>query len=356
MPTNPNPSPNQAATDLPERLTRYGSLVRDAIDPILRGAPTLEPFYGIMAYHLGWVDQRFQPETARAGKSLRPALCLLLVEALGAEAAAGASFAAGVELLHNFSLVHDDLQDRSPTRRGRPTVWTLWGEVQAITVGDGMFSLAHKAWLSASLAERDPAAFVAINRALEETVIALCEGQYLDVDGEGNLDLTSEAYLTMIGRKTAALMGTSAWAGARVATADPQRLAAARAFGYEMGLAFQIRDDLLGIWGDESKTGKSASSDIASRKMTLPVILALEHGTEEQRQDLRARYGQPPTGPDDEQSVRAILEAAGADRLTAEREEAHWREGLHALAALGLDPAWAERLGAFARGFVARTA
>src|SRR6185312_771448 len=152
-------------------------------------------------------DRHLQPEQARPGKSLRPALCLLLAEALGGDPVECAPFAAGIELLHNFSLVHDDIQDRSPTRRGRPTVWTLWGEAQAINVGDGMFSLAHQAWLRAPLAERDPACFLAVARALEDTISALCEGQYLDIANEGSLALTSDAYLAMIGRKTAALMG-----------------------------------------------------------------------------------------------------------------------------------------------------
>src|SRR6185312_9207124 len=106
----------------------------------------------------------------------------------------------------------------SPTRRGRPTVWTLWGEPQAINVGDGMFSLAHQAWLRAPLAERDPARFLTMARAFEDTITALCEGQYLDMAGEGKLAVTSEAYLAMIGRKTAALMGTAAWVGARCAS------------------------------------------------------------------------------------------------------------------------------------------
>ncbi len=349
-------SPLTADAELSALLARYNLQVRAEIERLLPDTPRLAPFYGIMAYHLGWVDRDLQPEPARPGKSLRPALCLLLAEALGADPAECAHFAAGIELLHNFSLVHDDIQDRSPTRRGRPAVWTLWGEAQAITVGDGMFSLAHQAWLHAPLAERDPARLLDIARALEATITALCEGQYLDIDGEGSLALTTDAYLTMIGRKTAALMGTSAWVGCRCAAADPALLAAARAFGTELGLAFQIRDDLLGIWGDEVTTGKSASSDISSRKMTLPVVLALEHGSAEQRAALAARYASAPEDPDDDAATRAILSEAGAYRRTADQEEEHWRAALRALEALGLQPPWEERLRVFANSLVGRSA
>jgi geranylgeranyl diphosphate synthase type I len=344
-----------AAADLVRLFEGYNLLVGAEIDAILGGGPGLESYYGMMAYHLGKADRQLQPEQTRPGKSLRPALCLLLNEALGGDTKECAPFAAGIELLHNFSLVHDDIEDRSPTRRGRPTVWTLWGEAQAINVGDGMFSLAHQAWLGAPLAERDPACFLAVARALENTITALCEGQYLDIAGEGSLTLTSEAYLAMIGRKTAALMGTAAWVGGRCAAADPVRLAAARSFGTELGLAFQIRDDLLGIWGDEAETGKSASSDIATRKMTLPVVLALEHGTPAQRDELAARYADTAAEADDEPAIRALLTAAGADRRAEAREEEHWQAALHALNALNLTVNWDTRLRSFAIRLVGRS-
>ncbi len=344
-----------AAADLRRLLADYSLLVRDQIDTLLRGAPGLEPFYGMMAYHLGKADRHLQPEQARPGKSLRPALCLLLTAALGGDPLECAPFAAGIELLHNFSLIHDDIQDRSPTRRGRPTVWSLWGEAQAINVGDGMFSLAHQAWLRAPLTEHDPDCFLAVARALEDTITALCEGQYLDMVGEGSLTLSSDAYLAMIGRKTAALMGTAAWVGGRCAGAGPASLAAARSFGTELGLAFQIRDDLLGIWGNEAETGKSASSDIATRKMTLPVVLALEHGDAAQRAELTARYAKAPSDADDESAIRNLLTAAGADRLAVAREEEHWQAALQALDALNLTDEWNARLRAFAMSLVERS-
>lgn len=357
MPTGSPPRPPLPPEPLPSLLARYAGLVRGEMSASIPDASgALHPFYGMIAYHLGWVDRHFAPQTARAGKNLRPSLCLLLAEGLGGRAEDAAPLAAGIELLHNFSLVHDDIEDRSATRRDRPTVWSVWGEAQAINTGDAMFSLSHQLWLRTPLADRDPAAFVEILRSLERTVLTLCEGQYLDMSGEGSLDLSSDAYLMMIAGKTAALIGESAWVGTRVGTADPVALAAARRFGVELGTAFQIRDDLLGIWGDERETGKSASSDIATRKMTLPVILALESDDAALRQALRARYGALPTGGDDDTQVRALLEAAGAQEHTAQAEHAHWAAAMDALERVPLDAQWREAVCSFARSFIQRTA
>jgi geranylgeranyl diphosphate synthase type I len=345
------PSPDLDPSSL---LARYSTLVRAAITPQLRCEEDLAPYYGMMAYHLGWVDQAFAHQQGRSGKSVRPALCLLFAEGLGARAEDCAPLAAGIELLHNFTLVHDDIEDRSPTRRGRPTAWAVWGEAQSINMGDGLFALAHLVWHDAPLARRNPAAFIEILRSLERTILTLCEGQFLDIAGEGSLEVAAGDYLRMVGRKTAALLGESAWVGARAATEDPVTLQAVREFGYRLGLAFQIRDDLLGIWGAEEETGKSASSDIATRKMTLPVVLALEQGDAEVRRQVRAIYGRPPADDDDADRVRALLSAAGADRLSAAQEEDQWRAAMEALDRVALAPAWRDCLTRFAQMLVAR--
>lgn len=342
--------------ELPLRLAHYAALIRAELDAAVRASGPLAGFYGMMAYHLGWVDRDFAAQPARVGKNLRPALCLLLCDGLGGDLRDGAPIAAGIELLHNFSLVHDDIEDRSPTRRGRPTIWTLWGEAQAINAGDGLFVLSHQVCLRSPLATRDPAAFVEILRSFEGTIVKLCEGQYLDIVYEASLEVSSSAYLTMIGRKTAALIGEAAWIGARLATEDSRVLADARRLGEALGLAFQIRDDLLGIWGDEVETGKSASSDIATRKMTFPVILALEEGSAEQRRALRLRYGVAPSDPDDEAAIRSLLRASGAHDRAIAAEQAHWQEAMQALDRLPLAPGWAGLLRAFAGSFVQRRA
>jgi geranylgeranyl diphosphate synthase type I len=338
---------------LDAKLTTYGRLTRGLLRDLLDLQTDVAPFYGMMAYHLGWRDSDLRPREARPGKNLRPSLCLLAGEALGADPERLAPFAAGIELLHNFSLIHDDIEDRSATRRGRPAVWTLWGEAQAINAGDGMLSLAHRAWLSSDLAEADPAAFVAILRSLEDAIVVLCEGQYLDIRGEGSLETTSTQYATMIGRKTAALIGEVAWVGARAAGMSRAVLDAARSFGIELGLAFQIRDDILGIWGDEGETGKSASSDIATRKMTLPIIVALECGPETARADLRACYAAPAQG-DDDQRIRQLLDLCDAHGKAAGHEARHWDAAMRALEALPVTQEWRRMLQLFARSFIDR--
>jgi len=347
-------SPHTSGT-LSDKLAEYNALLRGVLRDLLAHRPGLEPFYGMMAYHLGWLDTDFRQQDARAGKSLRPSMCFLVGEGLGVKPERLASIAAGIELLHNFSLIHDDIQDHSSTRRNRPTVWTIWGAPQAINAGDGMFSLAHVAWLGSSIAEDDPVAFAAIVRSLEAAILRLCEGQFLDMQGEGHLDTTSEAYLQMIGRKTAALIGESAWVAARAAGAAETALGSARAFGFELGLAFQIRDDLLGIWGEEQETGKSASTDIATRKMTLPIIEALEAGSPAVREALRACYSSAPSA-ENEQQIRELLEATGVRQLTLDQETRHWTAAMLALESLPLDDEWQERLREFARSFVGRRA
>lgn len=337
-------------------LTRYAEQIQAEIRGAMPDSGNLQPFYAMMAYHFGWVDQSFAPVPARAGKSLRPSLCLLLAEGLGGDVRRCVPLAAGIEVLHNFSLVHDDIEDRSVVRRGRPAVWSIWGDAHAINVGDGLFSLAHVLWMRTPIAQEQPTTFSSMLRSLERAVLTLCEGQFLDMHAERNLDLSSSAYLHMIARKTATLIGEAAWIGARVATADEQTLAVARAFGTELGLAFQIRDDLLGIWGNEAETGKSASSDIATRKMTLPIVLALETADMPARARIRARYGAPPVDEDDEDQIRALLAAAGVAQRTEEVERRHWQAAMDALEQLPLDTQWRELVRLFARSFVERRA
>lgn len=344
-----------AFLSLAEKLSTYNDLVRAVMQDMLRPGSGLEPFYGMMSYHLGWVDRDFAPREARMGKSLRPSLCMLLGEGLGAQAKNLVHFAAGLELLHNFSLIHDDIEDRSERRRNRPTVWSIWGEPQAINAGDGLLSLAHLAWLRSPMAENDSATFIAALRSAESTILRLCEGQFLDMQAERRLDMSSSSYLKMIGRKTAGLIGEAAWLGARAANVPAPLREVSRAFGADLGIAFQIRDDILGIWGDETETGKSSSTDIATRKMTLPIIVALETAPPPIRAELEACYAQQHA-EGDEVRIRDLLGAAGARQTVLAREDQHWLAAMKSLDTLPLNTAWREDVREFARSFVGRSA
>jgi geranylgeranyl diphosphate synthase type I len=237
----------------------------------------LGPFYGMMHYHLGWTDESFQAtDSQTGGKRLRPLFCLLACQAVGGEPQQALPAAAAVELIHNFSLLHDDIEDNSPTRRHRTTVWKIWGEPQAINAGDGMFALAHLALQRLSEKGLPEDRVLAAYRVFDQTCLALCEGQYLDMSFEDRLDVDVDRYLAMIRRKTAALLSCSTQLGALLGSGDAGLAARYACFGENLGMAFQIEDDILGIWGEEKVTGKPQAGDIRQRKKSLPIVYALQ--------------------------------------------------------------------------------
>jgi geranylgeranyl diphosphate synthase type I len=270
--------------------------------------------YAIMQYHMGWLDADLRPVRAAAGKRVRPLLCLLACAAAGGDPRRAVPAAAGLELLHNFSLIHDDIEDGSPTRRHRPTAWSLFGMAQACNAGDGMFSLAHAAFYRLKAAGMAAETVLAALERFDAMCVRLTEGQYLDMSFESRLDVSVEEYFAMIAGKTGALLAVAAELGALLAGAEAEVVAAYRRFGAGLGRAFQLRDDILGIWGDEEVTGKSAASDLLSKKKTLPVIYALSHPDVGPR--LRSLYAGPAFSQDDVAAVLVLLEAAGAREYT----------------------------------------
>ena len=232
----------------------------------------LEAMRHMLAYHMGWEGDGAGPRAA--GKRIRPLLALLTNAAAGEAWQQALPAAVAVELIHNFSLIHDDIQDNSPMRHGRPTVWKLWGIPQAVNAGDAMLTLAHLALLELEGSIPAETVLHAV-RLLQETCLSLTKGQFLDIayEARGTLDL--EAYWPMVSGKTAALLATCTEIGPLVAGADATCCAAYREFGHSLGLAFQAQDDLLGIWGDASLTGKSAESDLLAGKKSLPVLYGL---------------------------------------------------------------------------------
>src|SRR5918993_2180687 len=228
--------------------------------------------YEMIRYHLG-LDGVDGPR----GKRMRPLLGLLAYASIAGEHTRALPGAAAVELGHNFSLVHDDIEDGDVERRHRPTLWTMHGVAQAINTGDLIFSLSRVALHRLTDLGFPDRTVLRLMRLYDETCVALCEGQYLDIWMAGRDDgLSVELYFDMIGRKTAALIAASIEAGAVLATDDDEVIRRYRAFGWALGLAFQLNDDLLGIWGREASTGKEPT-DLLRRKKTLPVIYAVEH-------------------------------------------------------------------------------
>lgn len=297
---------------LREAHERYQSALDDTLRAILVvPSDDFKPFVGMQHYHQGWLDRDLRPAAAASGKRVRPTLCLLCCEACGGDYRTALPLAAAIELEHGFSLVHDDIEDRSPLRRHRETVWALWGEAQAINVGDALFSAAHRALYS--LRGSLPAGLVLrLALGFEDVCTRLCEGQYLDMAFEGRDDVSQELYYTMIERKTAALISFAAWGGAAAAQVSDAVETVYRGMGVELGLAFQVQDDILGIWGDEKVTGKSASSDIQAAKKTLPYLHALHTLPVAQATELRAIYAQGARDAAAVARARALIEESGA--------------------------------------------
>jgi geranylgeranyl diphosphate synthase type I len=293
---------------------------RHRCDPVLRAAvESLEaPLAKMAGYHLGWWDADGCAVSGGGGKSFRAALALGAAAACG-DTESGVPAATAVELLHNFTLLHDDVMDGDETRRGRPTVWNLWGVANAILLGDALHALAIRV-----LAEMlgDAAGARAVAR-LEAACLTLCAGQFEDCAFETRQVVTVDEYLRMAGGKTAVLLGCACALGALAAGADDATVTAVDRFGYELGLAFQIVDDLLGIWGDPVVTGKPVGHDLARRKATLPVVVALNSvGAAAIELNELYRSGREMTGADVTRATELIEAAGGKDaaqRLADER-------------------------------------
>ncbi len=288
--------------------------------------------YEIMQYHLGWRDESLQPATAPAGKRIRPMLCLLACAAAGGDPQAALPAAAGLELLHNFSLIHDDIEDNSPTRRHRPTAWSLWGAPLAINVGDGMFSVAHAAFFA--LSERgvpDAVVLCALQRFVDMN-LALTEGQYMDMTFETRPDVSVDEYYAMISGKTGALLGAAPEIGALIGGASSETALLYRTYGEALGRAFQLQDDILGIWGDEKETGKSAASDILTKKKSLPVVLALNN--EQVGKRLRVLYAGPDFTEEHVPAVLSLLDQAGVRKTVEQAVQEATARGHAALEAI----------------------
>jgi len=246
-----------------------GELQKIIVDSI---PPEYREMSPLMTYHLGWDGEGAGPEAQ--GKRIRPLIVLLCAASVAGEWRQALPAAAAVELLHNFSLIHDDIQDKSEIRRGRPAVWVKWGVAQAINAGDLMFTLAQTAIVKMC---ETVSLEVGLRSAelLNQTSIRLTGGQHLDMTYETRPDLPLEAYWPMIEGKTAALLECCAILGGLSCEVEEVKLIAFRDFGRNLGLAFQVLDDWLGIWGNAALIGKSTESDLISGKKTLPVLYGL---------------------------------------------------------------------------------
>lgn len=246
-------------------------------------------------FHLGWIESTGEPTAddvrqSVQGKRIRPQLAFLCCAAVGGDPELAAPLAAAIELLHNFTLIHDDIQDRSPNRRHRATVWRIWGDAQAINAGDALFAVAQRALLRMDTAHVPPETLIRLLDEFNRMTIEVVRGQVLDLEFEGSTTVTPADYLAMIGGKTAAIVRYAAWSGAIVGGASESTAHQLGEFGKALGIGFQLRDDVLGIWGSRGETGKDQADDIRRRKKSLPILMLFDRVENEDAERLEELY------------------------------------------------------------------
>jgi geranylgeranyl diphosphate synthase type I len=305
-------------------------------------------FHEMLTYHMGWTGEGAGPEAT--GKRVRPMLLLLTAAACGSDWKPALPAAAAVELVHCFSLVHDDIEDSSRLRRGRPALWVRWGIPMATNAGDALLVLA---WQSITeLAPTYSSARISQSaRVLQEACLSLTRGQFLDMSYETRSDLGVDDYWPMVSGKTAALLAACCQIGAILGGAPTSRQESYRSFGRDLGLAFQVEDDLLGIWGDEALTGKSRSSDLVDGKKSLPVLFGLSIGGR-----FAARWRQGPISVAEVPSLAEVLMEEGAYAYTQSKADELTEAAVKSLRAAGPVGAASEALERMAGSLLKRAA
>lgn len=320
---------------------------RGLVEPALRTAVDRLPasMRRIAGYHFGWQDEHGEPaETGGGGKSMRPALVLLAAQAVGGSAEQAVPAACAAELVHNFTLLHDDVMDRDLTRRHRPTSWSVFGSSAAILAGDTLLTLAFDVLAGAGPRTADTGM-----RTLSTVLYELVDGQSADLSFEERKDVDLPECVRMAAGKTGSLLGGACSLGAIFGGGSAEQIDRLRGFGGHVGLAFQFVDDLLGIWGDPGTTGKAVYSDLINRKKTLPVVATLTSDTPVGR-ELADLYSRDCELSDAELARAAeLIESAGGRAWSEQQAEEHLARALSCLDGVGFDTRAAAELGALAR-------
>ena len=310
--------------------------------------------HSLLRYHLGWEEADGTPSTVATGKALRPVLCLMACEMTGGEWKAALPAATAVELIHKFSLIHDDIQDRDPTRWGRATAWSVWGVPKAVIAGNAMRVLADQSLLNLAGLGLPAEHALAASSMLTSNYMEMIEGQSLDMCFEQSEAVTTEDYLDMIGRKTGALIRSAMYLGALVGSRDREVAQAFGRCGHLLGLAFQAQDDYLGTWGDPAKVGKPVGSDIRRKKKSLPVVHAFQEATGRDRERLREVYAEAQIEGPGVTAVMEVMDAVGSAAFVQQTAREYAGEAAEPLEHLELPPGVRRQIEAIAEFFVAR--
>jgi geranylgeranyl diphosphate synthase type I len=300
--------------------------------------------YRIVQYHMGWAneDGELLAVPVSQGKALRPTVCLFACEALSEDWTRALPAAAALEFVHNFSLIHDDIQDGDTERRHRPTAWALWGQPQALVAGNALRSLADMAALGLTKRGVPEEKSLQVSLLLTRGYLDMTRGQCMDLAFEDSLDIRLEDYLTMISCKTGALIRCGMEMGALIASDEEAPVRAFARCGSFIGLAFQIRDDMLGIWGDEAATGKAVGNDIRRKKKSFPIVYALEVARDAARQKLVDTYSKADLDDRDVEDVLTVLEELSVAGYAQEVTNENARLALEETGRLPL-PSWARQ-------------
>lgn len=281
----------------------------------------------ILGYQMGWNDIDGNTHQGNGGKQLRPLLNLLSCAALSNEPERTLPLAAGIELIHTFSLIHDDFMDNSDTRRGQPSVWNVWGVNQAINGGDGAYGLSFEMLGSAQPPNVEAHQLLKASAMLGKACVDTVQGQMMDIAFEDRKIVGVDEYVMMTGLKTGPLIGLALGGGALLAGSDLETVTALDKIGRTLGVAFQIQDDILGIWGDPNKTGKSDIDDLVQKKKSLPVQWALENLPDEPRQHLHDIYHLPaPLSLETAKQISDILTEHDVKAVVETQAQAYYQE------------------------------
>lgn len=311
--------------------------------------------WAVIDYQFGWSLADPDERQKVSGKKIRPLLMALVAQAISGEYRHVLPAGAALEFIHNFTLIHDDVMDKSPERRHRPAVWVHWGPSQAINAGDGLYALGMLASTRLSAKGIPADNVVATFKVLSQACLNTAEGQILDMDFETRDAVSTEDYITMISNKSANFIEAAATIGALLSTHDQRVIAAYGQFARNLGIAFQIRDDYLGVWGSEKQTGKSTTSDIREKKKSYPVLAAFEHAQNEDRTTLRRIYAQEALSETDIQTVLTILERAGAAGQTDQIAQQYYEIAMNSLKNTGIENETQDMIRHYAAFLIQRT-
>ncbi len=304
--------------EMPGMFAEYRADIGAALRAALQND---DQIYTLLRYYMGWVDPDGAPTSGMEGKYLRPTLCLFSCEAIGGRRGQAMPAAAALELIHNFSLIHDDIQDRDETRHSRKTLWAIWGIPKALVAGNALRIVADSTLDKLQCAGLPASRSLAVVNQLTQAYLEMIEGQYLDISFEGHSEISLTQYLDMIARKTGALIRCSFTMGALIGSPHLEVSDAFRESGRALGFIFQVRDDILGIWGDEESTGKPVGADIRRKKNSFPAVYAMAQAEGVDKRHLLSIYGKDELTDSDVGDVLHIMDGLNV------------REYAHALAA-----------------------